>query len=461
MNQLRSIGIVADDLTGAGDSAVKFARTGWHTTLTLSGVGSVPGPHPPEVATDPPAEEARSATAIVTDARPMGATAATASTSRAVAELRSAGIERLFLKIDSTGRGSLESQIRGALTAWRPADDSAVAVVCPAYPSLGRTLENGLILVHGVGVQSTAARHDPVTPVLSARIIDLIPGSANLDIQGGDAAHLATRINESVRAGFCIVTVNARTDGELDVIAAATELLGPAAIPVGSAGLAGALASLWAGSPQPALPVSLTLAVDSWPASKTHRRMTVVVSSLHEVSRGQCRHLIEHAPAGTVRVLEPGIADLLDARTVAAWLATNLGNALGASTVDLIVSPAIRGTDQTSASLVRQGLAQITQAVMGQTSYRHAGDAALVLVGGEGAGAVLLRLGASAIVVTGSLQEGIPVGVASGGILDGVTVVTKSGGFGQPGALTDLLPQLLASSAPELPNDSNPKGARP
>ena len=58
-------------------------------------------------------------------------------TADAVNALMNAGVDRVFLKIDSTMRGSVPGQVAGALAAWRTRHPDARAVVCPAYPRDG------------------------------------------------------------------------------------------------------------------------------------------------------------------------------------------------------------------------------------------------------------------------------------------------------------------------------------
>ncbi|MBC7761564.1 MAG: hypothetical protein H7201_07150 [Candidatus Saccharibacteria bacterium] len=110
--------------------------------------------------------------------------------------------------------------------------------------------------------------------------------------------------------------------------------------------------------------------------------------------------------------------------------------------VSVVISPAARGTALDSPSLIASGLAHITQAIVSGDR-----DTTLLLIGGEGARAVLLALGAKTVSITGSLQEGIPVGTVGGGRLSGVTVVTKAGGFGDTKTVTALLPQLLGEAS--------------
>jgi uncharacterized protein YgbK (DUF1537 family) len=64
---------------------------------------------------------------------------------------------------------------------------------------------------------------------------------------------------------------------------------------------------------------------------------------------------------------------------------------------------------------------------------------AVILTGGDTAKFVLRALYALSIRLCGELAPGMPWGVVHGGLADGCLVVTKSGGFGTPDALTHIL----------------------
>src|SRR3712207_6061387 len=101
--------IVADDLTGACDSAVRFSAAGWEATLLLDRRDNG----------DAWAAEADTLLAVTTDSRGLANDAARDATIQAVDTVGRLGATRLFLKIDSTMRGSVRGQVSGALQAWR------------------------------------------------------------------------------------------------------------------------------------------------------------------------------------------------------------------------------------------------------------------------------------------------------------------------------------------------------
>jgi D-threonate/D-erythronate kinase len=214
------LGVIADDLTGAGDASVQFAKRGWRTLLKL---GQESGPQE-SGSQEESASRKESVVAITTDCRALTNEAAEQLTADALTALMHAGINRVFLKIDSTMRGSVQGQIAGALAAWRTRHSDARAVVCPAYPRMGRTVESNRLLVHGEPVERTAIGRDPVTPVTTSEMSALLAGSSEIRV------------------------VDAATDADLATIAESISAGGAAIIPVGSGGLAEALSRTWSAS---------------------------------------------------------------------------------------------------------------------------------------------------------------------------------------------------------------------
>jgi uncharacterized protein YgbK (DUF1537 family) len=65
----------------------------------------------------------------------------------------------------------------------------------------------------------------------------------------------------------------------------------------------------------------------------------------------------------------------------------------------------------------------------------------LLVTGGETLHGVCTALGATHLEVQGRIVPGLPRSILRGGRWDGVTVVSKSGAFGTPALLRDLLEQ--------------------
>jgi D-threonate/D-erythronate kinase len=379
----RLVGLVADDLTGATDSAVQFAEAGWAAHLLRGSAVDAERADGPGLADAGP-----SLLAVVTGVRPATDDVAADRTATAVRGLVARGCERLYVKIDSTMRGSVAGQLRGALTAWVDTHPGATAVLCPAFPDQARTVVGGVVLVGGVPLARTAAAVDAVTPVVDSRLDRLVPGAV-----AGFAAGLDR--GPGRRHDGRVTFVDAATNADLDAIAACVDRLGPACMAAGSAGLAAAMARRWSRGGRPAEG-----------AASPSTRILVGVSSRHPVALSAVRRLRD-ATAGV------------------------------ATPVHVVTTPAVRA----DAAVVAADFGDRVAAQLAQSPYD-----VVVLVGGDGAAAVLDRIGATAVTVHSALAPGVPIGAIVGGAADGVRIVTTSGGFGDAESLLRIIDRLQAGA---------------
>lgn len=128
--------IVADDLTGAADSALPFWRAGQAARVVFEASSTWP--------------ENPGVLSICTDSRARPETAAAAAVAAVARRLPVAA--RWYKKIDSTLRGWIGAEARALLAA----DPERAPVFAPAYPTKGRTLSrDGIYRVHGTPLAET------------------------------------------------------------------------------------------------------------------------------------------------------------------------------------------------------------------------------------------------------------------------------------------------------------------
>jgi len=427
VSHARQVLVLADDITGANDTAVQFARLGWSTYLALT-AGGMPALDEDQVVV----------------ARSLGTRAADAETAanRTEAAIAEHGRARhVYLKIDSTMRGSVAGQVAGAVRARRASEPNSFVVLCPAYPAMGRTVHDGEMRVAGEPAHRGPAGRDPITPISTSQVTALVPGSVSVSM-GPDAGTLATSIGRAARTTTC-VAVDAESDLELDRLAQAIVLLGERAMAAGSAGLALALAARWASAPDDRGSDSGAPAVSSPAVARQTRAAElptlVVVTSQHQVALEQVQ--------ATLGALPPSL--ISSSRAAWDYVATDDATRRWAqdlvvstsSPIHVVLAPPLEGAHPDAASAGRV-VARALAMVVDELVSARSNDVALVLVGGDGASAVLDRLRAEALHVTGALVEGVPVGTIVGGPRAGLTVVTKAGGFGDATTLTQILSKL-------------------
>lgn len=409
------VGIVADDLTGAADSLVKFRDSGWPSDL-LVGDGV------------PAWGAAVAAVSQSLDTRALGDEAAIQRTRQGVLAGIQHGVNRLYVKVDSTLRGSVAAQVQGALEAWSTVHPGAFAVICPAYVRMRRWVVDGRVLVDGVALDASPLADDPVTPVRSARMDVLIPGARSLR-PDGRVDTLIRQLDEWGTPGARIA-VDARDAADLANLARAVAALGARVVPVGSADLAAHLAAAW--HPEGGRSKALHI-----PPPMPRSRIVVGVTSLNAVSLEQVDAAL-NAWKGRAARYRFSAQDLANAGSVTEWRHDVLRHEALSAIVLQPAGVAASGAARQNWARMAEGIAAAVRALA--VDDRVTG---LVLVGGDGAGEVLKALQVRALRLEGSLMEGVPFGRLLGGVRPGMPVVTKAGGFGGRTTLSEIFEILM------------------
>ncbi|WP_419997821.1 four-carbon acid sugar kinase family protein [Streptomyces boninensis] len=441
------VAIIADDLTGAGDTAVQFAHAGRPAVLRLRD-GSAEG----SGATDGSDGGDASVVAVTTDSRALPEAEAANQVRRAATGLLRHGVRHVFKKVDSTLRGPVRAETDALLDVLAP---GAIALVCPAFPAVGRTVVDGTLLVDGRPVSETSVGRDPVTPVTVSHLPTLLDAPLVRLAPRGTPASWADAV---CAAGSRVVVLDAAGDEDLDRIARTVVELGEQALPVGSAGLAGPLAARWRTGgtggtgeapdirpgprPEPKPPVPAGTAL-------------VVVTSLHDASRTQAEALAAH---GAER-LQPTAHELTDADAWADFTA-RVRKSAAAHPSALLLSAPDRDTAApdrgTPATAIAPGLVASRLADAAAQAVAAGAVAGLVATGGDGARAVLERLDGTGIRLHGTVEPGVPLGTVVGGPVAGLPVATKAGGFGSP----DVLIRAAAAVRTAVRTTTNAKTMR-
>ena len=262
---MNTVAIIADDHTGAADSAIHFARLGGNTSLFL------------ELSALNDTLPKLNAVALTTESRFMAASQAAEQVTETVRLCKKAGIRRFFKKIDSTMRGNPGSEILAALEAT----DRKAALICTAMPNAGRTCVDGVILLDNEPLHTTRSGHDPFHPLTTSVVVELLAGqcdlkagSLNLDDLHGSAQELEARVRQCMDDGCRLIIADAVDNDDLLILGKLIKDM-PELLPVGAAGLAEAVARAHV-SDQPCntvsqKPLGKILAVVGSPGSRVSR----------------------------------------------------------------------------------------------------------------------------------------------------------------------------------------------
>ncbi|MEV6160171.1 4-hydroxythreonine-4-phosphate dehydrogenase PdxA [Nonomuraea sp. NPDC052129] len=403
--------IVADDLSGAAESAARVMMRGTRTRILL--------------AHDAVRGERELADILVVDTDSRHRQPAEAATAvRSTLALASAGRPRLiFKKIDSLLRGNVAAEVAALATP------GAAVVVAPALPSLDRVVRDGVLYVAGLALHEVNAWAVDGVPAPASVEAALAPFPARvLDLATVRSDRLADAIASCARDAH-IALCDAETDQDLDAVLRAA-LAVPSVRLVGSGGLADALGRHLR---------SLDPAAGEHPLVPGHGGVgcpapLVVVGSAEPVAAEQVRRLTE---AGAVPVALPLTALLgtPDGRELLPRIP--LGNRAVVAYLDSagVVLPA---ASRDIASRLAEAVADAVRA------YESPVD--LVLTGGETARRVLDALQVRELTPVGQVHPG----AVHSRTADGRSVVTRPGSFGEADSLVEIVRALAPHSLESL-----------
>jgi len=390
------VAIIADDLSGATDTAVACVERGLRTVVALGETGDL---------------DAAEAIAFDADTRRLTSDAAAAEMARLVRTHMNARGRLLFKKVDSTLRGHIGPEVAALLNArrhmtGRPSGQRMIAVLAPAFPALGRTTVNGRQHVDGVPLEETELwRREGITG--DASLLDMMnrsgleSGLVPIETIRRGAGSIRSAMTDA--AGQVDVLVcDAESEEDLAALARASLEIGGDPVWAGSAGLIGHLLDAAdlsrqiAHIPQPRLSAGPLL---------------FVVSSLSPVSRRQAERLAK----------EDIVVLPIDSNVGSAPLADHLASALVAGKDVLILS-----TPKAVLSRPDAGALCATLRELVAPHVWHIGG--LFATGGETARAVLTGMGVATLRPVTEIERGIPLSVAGGP--RPFPVITKAGAFG-------------------------------
>jgi 4-hydroxythreonine-4-phosphate dehydrogenase len=394
---------VADDLSGAAETAMALSVRGSRSVVVLSGSASA------------------DVVVVDLDTRAAPASDAASSVTRALAEVPPG--YRVFKKIDSLLRGNVAAEV-GAVAAA-----GYGVVVTPALPVAGRSVRAGVLHVDGRPLhEGDAWRAEQATPPESVAAA-LAP--AGVQIVGLAMVRSGGLAEVFADAAGRILVCDTETDADLDVVAGAAAQVPEGLALAGSGGLAAAVGRLRAPDP-PANAAKGTLATLS-AARGTFGTLTAAKGTL--AAGGPV------VVVGTADPVAVAQVELLDGFAVYSLDPGEL--AAGAVALPAIVGPTVvrvdpvAPVDPSQARAVATGLAASVAAVLPATVD-------LVLLGGETARRVLDALGVDHLEPV----EAIHHGAVRSLLPDGGTVVTRPGSFGGPDSLVQIVRHLEQKGSP-------------
>ncbi len=233
--------IIADDLTGANDTALQFHLKGANTQILLSEDIEFVN------------EKNTQTWAISTETRNVEPDIAYQKISDAVNMFREKiNPDYFYKKIDSTIRGNIAVETLGMLDilGWD------AALLCAAFPSECRYTVGGYHLLKGTPIERTEMARDVHNPIRESHIPSLLKnqlpeeyhkyvGTVDLKTVMKGAGPVLKRINELIADGKKLIVADAVSVVDVEQLALALNKSDYNILPAGTASFAHALADLW------------------------------------------------------------------------------------------------------------------------------------------------------------------------------------------------------------------------
>ena len=234
--------IIADDLTGANDTALQFYLKGANTQILLDENSDVPLNL-----------KGTQVWAISTETRNVDSETAVDKVVSAVASFsEKINADFYYKKIDSTLRGNIAVEVLAVLETL----NMNVAIMVPAFPQEGRVTIGGYHLLKGIPIERTEMARDPHSPIFESHVPTLLAsqldenvadiiGSVELKTVMKGAGPIIKQLKDLISAGKKIIVMDAVSTVDIEQIVLAINKLGENVLPVGTAAFAQVLSDFW------------------------------------------------------------------------------------------------------------------------------------------------------------------------------------------------------------------------
>ncbi len=419
------LAVIADDLTGAGDTGVQFSQYGLTARIILNLQATLT------------AQTGADILVLDTDSRADSAAQAYTKVKHACCELGQLGLQALYKKIDSTLRGNIGAEVLAAWEAYQP----GLTIIAPAYPKARRQTVGGHQLIDGIPVSLTEFSQDLKTPVTESSVLRLLDDyrghsvellSLKQVLQG--RAAVKKEIKRCLEQGNDWIVCDAVLDDHLRTIVEAAADFGRV-LWVGSAGLAEQIPAVygWKQASQDRI------------ASLCCRSIVVAAGSVSAVTHQQLRYYTEQTAVR--QVLVDAVQAMTSpeqegARLISEALRADGDIVIACSNEKRMLEKSAEAGKKLGLSANDMGKRIADTIAIAVAELVKQGVDGLFLTGGETAISCCLAIGAEGIEIQKQVLPGIPIGFLSGGHTIDLPVITKAGAFGGREAIFQAV-QLL------------------
>lgn len=426
MSLLNPMVIIADDLTGANDTALQFFKKGYSSKIIIN--------YQQEF------EEIDSVDvwAISTESRNIEKFEAIDKVALINQTLKEKlNTDNFYKKIDSTLRGNTGVEI----VAMLEATGKDAAIIAPAYIEEGRTTIGSYQLLNSVPIERTQVALDPKSPINDSYIPNILKKDLNShfeDIIGSvdfqtivkGAGPIVLKINELIQKGKKLIVMDAVNKTDLEQITLAINKSSYNLLPCGSAGLANAISEN----------MGENHVQENIKHIKNHARL-IVSGSATKLSANQIAKLKENRPE--IYAIDLTIKDIVeDSREeiidkVVEKLSQNQDVLIHSSNINKEIKKEEAQDALIDAEIEKKELpTKITDFLSDLLQEINAkSEFILILVGGETSYKCVQKINSNSLEILDAILPAIPLCIDSNGKI----ITTKSGNFGVQTTLCDIL----------------------
>jgi len=419
MNKPLLLGCIADDFTGASDLANTLCREGMRATQYIDTPGS-----------DTSAD--CEAAIIALKSRSIDADDAVQQSLEALRWLQSQGAQQFLFKYCSTFDSTPNGNIGPVAEALAHELGTAGVVVCPAFPTTGRTVYQGHLFVNDQLLNESGLQNHPLNPMTDAdlrRWLQLQCRGTVGHVAQATVSESADSVKKALQQAAAddqtLVVVDATADADLRTIGSACD---DAALITGGSGIALGLPDNFR---------NRGLLSDQGQSFQPQKGPAIIIAG--SCSTATRQQIDAYTDGPKIRI---NIHELMQDKLTSTALIDSLPTD---GTVALVYSSATSeevktlqsefGIDAVAHRIESFFSSLASQLV--QNGYKR-----LVVAGGETSGAVVSALGIDAFDIGSEIDPGVPTLSTRG--TNSIAMALKSGNFGAPDFFAKALKQLEA-----------------
>lgn len=423
------VGIIADDLTGANDTALQFHQKGASTKILL------------DSNCEPKVKAGTDVWALSSESRNISVGEAILCVGKAVKTLsENFSFDYYYKKIDSTLRGHIA---RETLTILEYLEYDA-AIIIPAFPQEGRITVGGYHLAKGIPIGKTEMAMDPHSPITESHVPTLLRNQIDIeaDLVGtidlrtvlNGAGPILIRINELIKEGKKLIVADATSITDIEQIALAINKCDKKLLPTGTAAGAQVLSKYWLAG----------IEKESTEVHIGNLSKLIVSGTATQITANQIKKLERSDDYDDVNFIALDTKSILDgvSEEIIERVYSNLksGVTVCVHTSDLIANFDGFSEDSYNAELTKNKfagmitdyLAELTQRVMEKIDF------VLITLGGETSYKCCKAINSNELRLIDEVAPAISISQD----INGKWIITKSGNLGNSNTLIEILNYL-------------------